>query len=84
MLITEDDTFSAKSARDDLYKDIPGSSGGKQNGTVYRGARYIEVHLSYNIHGWGIITVPVISRFTVSIEARYIEVLLYLSASSNI
>ena len=42
-----------------------GLIGGKQNGTVYRGARYIEVHLSCNIHGWGIITVPVISRFTV-------------------
>ena len=39
--------------------------GRKQNGTVYRGARYIEVHLSYIIHGWGNITMPGISRFTV-------------------
>ena len=47
--------------------DIPGSSGESKM------SRYIEVHgisrfiyqLSYNIHGWGIITVPGISRFTV-------------------
>ncbi len=42
-----------------------GVVGGKQNGTVYRGARYIEVHLSYIIHGWGNITMPGISKFTV-------------------